>query len=419
MIRVFAFSLVAGTAVFAAWTAPAVAQPAAVRTDPASRLLIEGLRDTLNNVRITDRNGRDITSAVEARVEESGISVLARHEPLIVKPRRIETIEPDPANRVVLPGGMVIGPTGGAAPGGNKAVWYRLTLLASPLPAPWEPASGEYVTKLSFGLRRPAELPAQLPTGEPVVVRIGFDGLAAEEPPPLTLTAAGLEHEQSVTLRFQVLTAAPRILVRSTLSDVDLTLRALPRLEVRPQQRAVLGFGLEAVPVTVASVFAHGDPRPMERDTLLAIEVDGRARAEPAQPQLAAGANAATFSLRSAGMGSIHVRATADGLSGAASVDQQFPFGPLLAATLGGGLGGYSRRFMKGARRRLTFRRTGEGIVVGLIAFVAGVLGVGQLQLPPTLVATEAGAFLIAALAGLVGVVILERFAGGKSAATP
>jgi UDP-N-acetyl-D-mannosaminuronate dehydrogenase len=47
-----------------------------------------------------------------------------------------------------------------------------------------------------------------------------------------------------------------------------------------------------------------------------------------------------------------------------------------------------------------------EGTVVGLVAFVAAVLGVGYLHLPAAIAATEAGAFLTSVLCGFVGVAV-------------
>jgi hypothetical protein len=102
------------------------------------------------------------------------------------------------------------------------------------------------------------------------------------------------------------------------------------------------------------------------------------------------------------------LQVSADGVVGHARVHQRFPTGTLAAALLGGALGGLARRFVKGARRSLTGRRIAEGLVVASIAFVAGVLGVGQLGLPAAVVATEAGAFLTGALTGFAGVSAIE-----------
>jgi hypothetical protein len=121
----------------------------------------------------------------------------------------------------------------------------------------------------------------------------------------------------------------------------------------------------------------------------------------------------ARFRFRSVGLGRAQIVATArtvrQAIVGSVSVEQAMPWAQLLAALLGGALGGFSRRFLKGARARTAGRRVLEGTIVGLVAFVAGVLGVGYLSLPSPIVATVAGAFLTAVIAGFAGVTVLER----------
>jgi hypothetical protein len=51
-----------------------------------------------------------------------------------------------------------------------------------------------------------------------------------------------------------------------------------------------------------------------------------------------------------------------------------------------------------------------------LIGFVAGALGVGWNWVPEVVVATIAGAFLTGAIAGFMGVTILEKFRAPKAA---
>jgi uncharacterized membrane protein len=95
-------------------------------------------------------------------------------------------------------------------------------------------------------------------------------------------------------------------------------------------------------------------------------------------------------------------------LTGITELNQRFPVGPLVATLVGGALGGLARRWVKGkARKRTPLRYMLEGIVVGLVAFVAAVLGVGYLNLPAAIAATEAGAFLTSVLCGFVGVAVL------------
>jgi hypothetical protein len=71
-------------------------------------------------------------------------------------------------------------------------------------------------------------------------------------------------------------------------------------------------------------------------------------------------------------------------------------------------LGGFSRRFRRQATANSSIARITEGLVVAIIAYVAGVLGVGYLGLPVAVVSTEAGAFLTGALTGFVGVTVIE-----------
>ncbi len=382
---------------------------------PVARVRVEGLADQLNNVRITDLSGREVAGELDPQRDGAAVLLRARTEPLLVRMRAIQELEPVTGQKVVLPGGMIVPTRRPDGTPSDQAAWYRLTMEASPLPAPWEPGAGEYQTTLRFGLRRPPELPAELPEGQPVVVRVALDGLASTvEIEPLTLERAGLEFEKPLLLRFRVLTENPKLLIRSTFSDADLLIRAVPRIELRPQQRSVLGLGLQSVPVTVASVLAHGLPRPLNQSPL-AIEVEGPARVEAAPERWPEGEAATQFALRSGGLAPVRLTATAGGLTGQAIVEQRFPTLPLIAALIGGALGGYARRFVKRARRHLTRKRVVEGLVVGLIAFVAGVLGVGYLGLPAALVATEAGAFLTGALTGFVGVTVLEKLSGGKT----
>lgn len=395
-----------------AFAQPNAARPSASETP--RRLAIEGVQGSIADLKISDLEGRDLTDQLRPQREDGAVTVaLARPLQFTLKPRAIATLPvPVSGERITLPGGIVV-PLAASSEGSRArgSAWFRLTLAASPMPAPWDPDAAEYATRLTFGLRRPPQIPADVSLERPVIVKLGFQGLTAPELPPLTIEAAGLEHEKTVELRFQPRTPAPKLLVRSSISDVDLALAALARLNVRPQQHAMLGYGLETVAVLVENVEAHGALRALERETPVAIELTGGARLESVQPAFAAGAGSAVVHIRSSGIGPVTVSATADGLTGRAIVEQRFPTGPLIAAVLGGALGGYARRFVKGARRARARRQVIEGIVVGLVAFVAGVLGVGHLDFPSAIVATEAGAFLVCALSGFAGVSVIEFLA--------
>jgi hypothetical protein len=385
--------------------ATAGAQPRAPR-----RLTLEGLHAAPAEVKLTDLKGNDLSGELQPRAEGAALSVsLARPGPFIAKPSAVKQVALTRSERVTLPGGVVMPLV--AAPDGStpaKMTWFRPTLLPSPMPAVWDEATREYVTRLTFGIERKSDAPVTLILDQPVIFKLGYQGLTARELPPVIIDGAGLEHEKTVELRFQARTPHPTLLVRSSITDTNVELQALPRLELRPVEAKILGFGLGAADVLIEHVQPYGERLPAAADMIVGIEVSGRAIPDPRQPSFKAGTADTMVRLRSAGLGAVTVRATADGVSGRTSIDQQFPASPLISALLGGMLGSLARRFVKRARPRRPVRQVLEGLLVATIAFVAGVLGVGYLGLPAAVVSTEAGAFLTGALTGFAGVMALE-----------
>lgn len=382
-------------------------------TRPTARLVIEDIHDSPGELRVLDLDGQDVAARLHARAEGRRLSVaVANTTPFIVKPRAIPRITPA-AHKFTLPGGLITPVV--TAPETDdplRAAWFRVTLAPSPVPAVWNSTDNRYTMKLTFGVNlvtgAVGASAAALRLQRPVTLKFGYEGMTADELAPVTIEAHGLEHEKTVELRFVPSTPSPRLLVRSSIADADLELKALPRLEVRPVQRAVAGFGLASVDVAIEHVLPHGGRIAAAQALPVLLEIDGRATPEPRQPVIEAGASTTTFTLRTAGLGRATIRASADGVTGGAVIEQSFPVGPVVAVLLGGALGGFARRFVKGARRAATSRRVIEGLVVGVVAFVGGVLGVGYLALPPAIVGTEAGAFLTGAICGFVGVMVLE-----------
>ena len=186
-------------------------------------------------------------------------------------------------------------------------------------------------------------------------------------------------------------------------------LEAQPRLELRPAGNVLLGFGLETVAVTVAQLRANGQPAATAIPANVDLQGRGAAHREgKGEMVIPAGASRTEFVIRSSGLGKVTLQTTTVGaLSATAELTQRFPTGPLLAALFGGALGGLARRWSKSARKTSVARHILEGVVVGLVAFVAAVLGVGYLSLPAAIAATEAGAFLTSVLCGFVGVTVL------------
>jgi hypothetical protein len=389
---------------------------AATRSLPR-RAVVEGISEPVQNLRITDLQGRDISAQVAARTESGKLTMdLAQPSAVVLKSKSIETIKAPKSGKIVLPGGAVvpITPTAGVIGSpdptniANKAIWFRLTLGASPTPAPWDDKADSYVTHLTFGLKRPDGAPPTVSLDQPVIIKLSYKGLLAPETAMISIDGPGLENEKTIPLRFTPQTENPLVLVRSSITDFDLLLEALPRLALFPERDTLLGLGLDVAMVTITAVHPDGRSAPVERSTPVNVTIEGGARLEPSPVTLAAGEATTRFAVRTSGLGVITIRANAEGMIGAVDLHQAFPTGPLVAALIGGALGGFARRFMKGARRTADKRRVIEGSVVASIAFVAGVLGVGYFNLPSAVVATEAGAFLTGALSGFAGVTVLE-----------
>lgn len=389
---------------------------------------------SVDDLKVQDLEGRDIADEVAPRQESGRISlaVPTQQAPFVVKSEEVETRRLSTEARQVLPGGLFlpshresaevivprelgIRPLPPLPP--RPATWLRLTAEASPIPAAWNPLSDTYHTELSFGVHPSDEhfVPGQ-ELERPIEIRVRLRGLTTSETlPPLLIEAPGLANEKSLVLDFIPLTPTPTLEVRSTLSDVNLELEALPRLEVRPESTSMVGFGLARMTINVEQVAPHGEPLVVTRPTRVALTIDGPATPDAGELRIEPDHSMASFDLRSSGLAPLTVNAVAGSLSGEATIEQRFPWGPITAALIGGALGGFSRRFVKGARKSLVPLRLLEGVIVALIAYVAGVLGVGYLALPMAVVATEAGAFLTGALSGFIGVNILERLPGKAS----
>lgn len=374
------------------------------------RFTLKGWKGDLTEAKITDLAGNDIAGILAPQTVGEKTTMAQPTQPFVIKSRKPPLVALNAINETMLPGGLVVAlspaPDGGGA---ATAVWFRLFCSISPRPAPWDETESSYVTRMKFTVRPTEGSPPSLMLPSPVTVSLEFDGMTAREVPDFVITQAGLEHQKVVELRFRPSTLQPKLKVRSTISDSDLPIEALPRLELRPARTEWLGFGLETLPVAVAQIQPDGGavvaPAPVNVD----IQVEGVARREGAEAVIIpAGEARAGFVLRSSGLGKVVVRATAGSLTATTVLNQKFPTGPLIAALLGGALGGLARRWIKGARKRSSTRHMVEGVVVGAVAFVAGVLGVGYLHLPAAIVATEAGAFLSGVLCGFAGVAVLS-----------
>lgn len=386
----------------------------AARADRLREILEErSLRE--DQIRITDFEGRDLTrELLRPPIADDQPARLAERQ-VVVRPAELVSMRL-PSERIDLPGGIAQVEESPRDPAVGDG-WFHPTLFASPTPAVWDESQRRYTTRLSLGLRGENVSPGT-DLSQPVTVKLGFRGLVADPITLITLHRAGVEHEKHVDFRFIPTTERPVLEMRSTIVDIDFEIEAMARMELHSERNHMTGLGLEKLRMNVLRLQPHGQVAVAADNRIATVAVTGPAIADVSQIEFPAGSAAASFMLQSRGLEDVTVRVSDGQYTASYTIEQRFPFGPLVAVLAGGALGGFARRFSSKAPSASTGARIGEGVVVALIAFVAGVLGVGYINLPPAVIATEAGAFLTGALTGLVGVTVIETLSRRLGTAT-
>lgn len=370
-------------------------------------------------VEITDFQGRTIIR--DARSPElpaqEALPTLNTTRPksqLIVRPAGTVTL-PLTSEPMDLPGGVAV-TRSDETDSAESEGWFQPTLEASPVPAVWDGALGRYRMRLSLGLRGD-NLPVGATLEQPVTVQFSFRGLNADPFEAVTLEQTGIENEQHLEFLFLPTTEQPVLELRSAITDIDYPIEAMPRIALRPVNDSMVGLGLGETQVRVVRLQPDGTEANVLNNQRATVEVtSGGATPEPSFLNFQQGDT--HFTLRSRGLEDVTVRVTAGAHSDTVTIPQRFPTTPVLAALLGGAVGGFSRRFSRNASGGSGGARVAEGLAVAIIAYVAGVLGVGYLGLPAAVVGTEAGAFLTGALTGFAGVTVIEMLGKRLSPAT-
>lgn len=170
-------------------------------------------------------------------------------------------------------------------------------------------------------------------------------------------------------------------------------------------------FGIGSGVLTVSLVARDG--MPLAAVEPLTVQLTSGRIHHPATVVLAAGASSAPVELRSTGIGGDRIVAQAGTLRDELGVRLVFPVAAAVAALVGGVLGG-AARYLRNRNRRaaLLVRRALEGMLVGLILVGAAWAGLVGFELSTGVLGTPFGAFVLAALSGYLGCVVLDRVAG-------
>jgi hypothetical protein len=311
---------------------------------------------------------------------------------------------------------VYVAPT--AQPGASVRDTLSTYITFSNAPIAWDTSNDMYRIRADVGIVKNNDSAIGGAIGTKALVKLSFHGVTLkDDPPELTIERLAVEGEQGFELGFTRTDASdPRLIVHSTLAaDQAYLMDVEPRLDLTPDHNPVLGLGFEDTTVSVEIVQAHGAPLRLGERVVAEIQCEGVRKKSGDEIKLDDNAPRASFAVTSGLIGDAHIIATArtstKEIVGSVTIRQQMPWAQLAVALFGGALGGFARKFRKGARRIDTRKRVLEGLIVGLVAFVAGALGVGFLNLPREIVSTVAGALLTGALTGFAGVTVIETIA--------
>jgi len=251
---------------------------------------------------------------------------------------------------------------------------------------------------------RKVELDQIGPAGE-TVIQVGCDASAAKDPANQEIRVRLADAELPYKFPIPHQPGAPLLI-----SDVT----------------SESGFGVGSVKLTVKNAEADGTPLPAASALTIQLQADGAAL-EPSEVKIPAGNTQATVEVRSRSIGLATIRAVGDLRSEPVEINFVFPWSFLITTLLGGAAGGYlsfARTKSKSPRRKSKLAQAiVEGAIVGVLMVVALLVMPGIAGVVPTAARSSViGWLLMSALAGFVGIELIERLAnrvfGKKEAAT-
>ncbi len=182
------------------------------------------------------------------------------------------------------------------------------------------------------------------------------------------------------------------------------------RFDLTLPSRQIDAFGLGTGTLTVTLLARDGAP--LVTSTPLRVQLSSRSLKLPTSIPLAAGQSTATTEVRSLGFGDDRIVAEVGSLQGTLPVRLVFPMAAVVAAVLGGALGG-GARYLRNRRHKssLLARRLTEGVLVGVLFVGAAWAGLVTTEMNAGVLSTPFGAFVLAAFSGYLGCVVLDRIA--------
>lgn len=169
-------------------------------------------------------------------------------------------------------------------------------------------------------------------------------------------------------------------------------------------------FGVGSSELTINLIGRDGAPfaalKPLE------VQLTSRRLRQPSVVTIDAGKSAATVDVRTMGYGKDEITAHSGTFRGTLPVSMIFPVAATVAAVVGGAIGGVTR-YLRNKRKGtpLLVRRVLEGSLVGLIIVGATWAGLVSVEVSTGILGTPFGAFVLGALSGYLGCVVLDQVA--------
>ena len=299
-----------------------------------------------------------------------------------------------------------------------------LFLRPATVPLTWNEKARAYTTELFVGYE--FEDGREVPLPSPKTVTFFAEGANARiQADTVTVKKSGGSGYERVVLSTGQVEGETHFTAR--VSPVDelkssvSVLRELGSLKVSLPAAELPAFGVGSAELTVSLIGRDGFPFPASKP--VEVQLTSRGLRQPAVVVIEPGKSTATVDVRTVGTGAGQVAAQSGVFQATLPVRLIFPVAPIVAALIGGGIGGVAR-FLRNRRKggSLLVRRVVEGMLVGLIVVGAAWAGLVAMDVSTGALGTPFGAFVLGALSGYLGCVVLDgiakkTFGGAKPAA--
>jgi hypothetical protein len=299
-----------------------------------------------------------------------------------------------------------------------------LFLRPAIVPLTWNDQTHAYATDIFVGYE--FEDGAERPLAAPKTVTFFAEGSNARiKEDTVTIERSGGSGYKRVVLSTGQLEGETHFTARASPTDELKASVAIQRepgaLQLSLPSTELPAFGVGSATLTVTLLGRDGFPFAASRP--VDIQLSSRRLRQPPVISIDQGKSTATADIRTTGSGTDEVIATSGAFRAALPIKLVFPIAPIVAALVGGALGGSARYLRnKGKRQSLLVRRVIEGMLVGLILVAATWAGLVSVDVSTGILGTPFGAFVLGALSGYLGCVVLDQvakktFGGAKAEA--